>query len=159
MIIKPDFNVKSLFDINIEQLKEMGAKAILFDLDSTVMASKTGVYEEKVYSWLCDLNEQFKIAILSNNNNKKYIHNIAQQSCFEVIGSAAKPDTAVALKYLNEWEIAPSETVIVGDRPLTDILLGKRLGAITILVDSITCDTEPKIVRFVRFLDRLVIKK
>lgn len=159
MIIKPDFNVKSLFDIDIEQLKKMGAKAIFFDLDSTVMASKTGVYEEKVYNWLCDLNEQFKIAILSNNNNKKYINNIAQQSCFKVIGSAAKPNPSVALKHLKEWGIAPGETVIVGDRPLTDILLGKNLGTITILVDSITCDTEPKIVRFVRFLERLVIKK
>lgn len=159
MFIKPDFNVKSLFDIDIPKLKELGIKAIFFDLDSTVMASKTGVYDEKVYEWLCGLNEQFKIAILSNNKNPKYIDNIAQQSCFEVIGAAKKPNAKVALSHLEKWGISPENCVIVGDRPLTDILLGKRMGAITVLVDSITCDTEPKIVRFVRFLERLTIQK
>ena len=104
------------------------------------------------------MNDEFKIAILSNNKNEKYIDNIAQQSCFEVIGFANKPNPAVALKQLNEWGIRPEHCTVVGDRPLTDILLGKNLGACTVLVDSITCDTEPKIVRFVRFLERLFIR-
>ena len=159
MILKPDYNVKCLFDINIEELKNRGAKALMFDLDSTVMASKTGVYDEKVYNWLCELNEQFEVAILSNNTNKKYIDNVAQQSCFKVIGAAAKPNPKVALQHLAEWGIAPKEAVVIGDRPLTDVLVGKRMGAMTVLVDSITCDTESKIVRFVRFLERLVIRK
>ncbi len=158
MFLKPDFNLKSIFDINAEELKKRGIEAIFFDLDSTVMASKTGIYDEKVYNWLCAMNEEFKIAILSNNFNKKYINNIAQQSCFKVIGAANKPNPQVALKCLNEWCIKPQNCAVVGDRPLTDILVGKRMGACTILVDSITCDTEPKIVRFVRFLERLAIR-
>ena len=159
MFLKPDFNLKSLYEINADELKSRNIEAVLFDLDSTVMASKTGVYDENVYNWLCKMNDEFKIAILSNNNNAKYIDNIAQQSCFKVIGSANKPNPAVALKQLDEWGVKPGNCAVVGDRPLTDILLGKNLGACTILVDSITCDTEPKIVRFVRFLERLFIKK
>jgi len=159
MFLKPDFNLKSIFDINTEILKEKGIEAILFDLDSTVMASKTGIYEEKVYNWLCKLNDDFKIAIISNNFNKKYIDNIAQQSCFAVVGAANKPNPRIALQLLSEWNIQPQRCVVVGDRPLTDILVGKRMGAMTILVDSITCDTEAKIVRFVRFLERLTIRK
>lgn len=158
MFLKPDFNLTSLFDINIEALKNRGIEAIFFDLDSTVMASKTGVYDENVYNWLCKMNDEFKIAILSNNFNQKYIDNIAQQSCFKVIGAANKPNPTVALKCLDEWGIKPERCAVVGDRPLTDILVGKKMGACTILVDSITRDTEPKIVRFVRFLERLVIK-
>ena len=50
MFLKPDFNLKSLFDIDIETLKKRNIEAIFFDLDSTVMASKTGVYDENVYN-------------------------------------------------------------------------------------------------------------
>ncbi len=159
MIIKPDYNLKSLFDIDIEELKKLGIEAFLFDLDSTVMASKTGVYCEKVYDWLCELKKDFEVAIISNNYDEKYINNVQQQSCFDVIGAARKPDTKVTLEYLKRIDVAPEKCVVVGDRPLTDILLGKKLGAKTILVDSITCDTEAKIVRFVRALERLFIRK
>ncbi len=39
-------------------------------------------------------------------------------------------------------ELIPSQVVIVGDRPLTDILVGQRLGMITILVDPIMKQKE-----------------
>lgn len=159
MKIKPDYNLKSLFDIDVEELKQRGIKAMLFDLDSTVMASGAGIYNEAVYEWLCNLKKDFEIAIISNNSCKKYIDNVQQQSCFDVIGCARKPDTKIALEYLQKLGIAPENSVIVGDRPLTDILLGKRLGAKTILVDSITCDTESQIVRLVRALERLFIEQ
>jgi len=159
MILKPDYNLKSLFDIDIEALRQKGVEALLFDLDSTVMASGAGVYCKKVYSWLCELKKDFKIAVVSNNTNEKYLDNIRRQSCFDVIGNAKKPATKVTLDYLNSIEVKPENTVVIGDRPLTDIMLGKKLGAATILVDSITCDTEHKIVRFVRALERLVIRR
>ena len=47
-------------------------------------------------------------------------------------------------KYLEDKGIMPSEAVMVGDRPLTDILGGIRLGCITILVDSINAENEKK---------------
>ena len=48
---------------------------------------------------------------------------------------------------------------MIGDRPLTDILAGILAGTKTILVDSITKDSEKLIVRFVRHLERLTIHK
>ena len=61
-------------------------------------------------------------------------------------------------KYLEDKGIMPSEAVMVGDRPLTDILGGIRLGCITILVDSINAENENKPTRFVRWLERCTIK-
>ena len=59
---------------------------------------------------------------------------------------------------MTEHNILPQNTAFVGDRPLTDTLCGKKLGCMTILVDSITADTEKPIVRFARKLERLTIK-
>ena len=61
--------------------------------------------------------------------------------------------------FLKSVNVQPNEAVVIGDRPLTDILAGKLLGGKTILVDSITKDTENKPTRFVRKLERLVIRK
>ncbi|MGM9993278.1 MAG: YqeG family HAD IIIA-type phosphatase [Candidatus Avigastranaerophilus sp.] len=159
MILKPDYNVVSLFDINYNELGQNGVKIFLFDLDSTVMPSKSGKYPDNVLSLFESLSKSFKIAIISNNKNKNYIEKVQAISNFPVIGSANKPSPKVMKEFITSLEIKPQETVVVGDRPLTDILAGKLLGAKTVLVDSITKDTENKPTRFVRKLERLTIRK
>ena len=61
-------------------------------------------------------------------------------------------------QYLEEVGIEPSCAVMVGDRPLTDILAGKRLGCKTILVGSIN-PNENLPTKFVRALERSTIRK
>ena len=159
MILKPDYNVETLFDIDFNELKRKGIKAVLFDLDSTVMPSKSGKYPQNVYELLQKLNKNFVIAIISNNKRSEYIEKVKSQSNFSVIGNANKPSPKVMRAFLATVNIMPNETVVIGDRPLTDILAGKLLGAKTILVDSITKDTENMQTRLVRKLERLTIRK
>ena len=61
MFIKPDYNLKSIYDIDLEDLKRQGINAMLFDLDSTLMASKSGVYSQKVIDWLDKVRKDFFI--------------------------------------------------------------------------------------------------
>ncbi len=159
MILKPDYNVETLFDIDFNELKRKGIKAVLFDLDSTVMPSKSGKYPQNVYELLQKLNKNFVIAIISNNKRSEYIEKVKSQSNFSVIGNANKPSPKIMREFLASVNIMPNETVVIGDRPLTDILAGKLLGAKTILVDSITKDTENMQTRLVRKLERLTIRK
>ncbi len=159
MILKPDYNVETLFDIDFNELKQKGIKAVLFDLDSTVMPSKSGKYPQNVYELLQKLNKNFVIAIISNNKRSEYIEKVKSQSNFSVIGNANKPSPKIMREFLASVNIMPNETVVIGDRPLTDILAGKLLGAKTILVDSITKDTENIQTRIVRKLERLTIRK
>ena len=159
MILKPDYNLVSLFDIDFKELKAQGINAVLFDLDSTVMPSKSGEYPQKVKELLNTLKQNFVVAIISNNKRKDYIEKVQAMSDFPVIGHANKPSPKVMKEFLKTVNVLPTETVVVGDRPLTDILAGKLLGGKTILVDSITKDTENKPTRLVRKLERLVIRK
>ena len=48
MFLKPDYDLKNIFEIDLESLKSQGVKALLFDLDSTLMGSKTGFYTDEV---------------------------------------------------------------------------------------------------------------
>lgn len=159
MFIKPDYNLKSIYEINLENLKNQGIKAMLFDLDSTLMASKSGSYFKETQEWLAKVKKDFFIAIVSNNKNPEYIAKVKAVTDFPCVFDAKKPKIDVVQKFLNQNNLLPKDCVLVGDRPLTDILCGKNLGCKTILVDSITADTESKLVRFVRALERLSVKR
>lgn len=159
MFLKPDFNLLSVKDIDANLLYQQGIRAILFDLDSTVMASKSGCFEPWVLEMFDKLSEKFTVAILSNNKKVEYIEKAKSQCSIDVIGHANKPSPKILLNYLVSKNIEPQNALMVGDRPLTDILAGKLARTKTILVDSITRETEPKLTRFVRFLERLTIRK
>lgn len=53
------------------------------------------------------------------------------KKCSQVIG---KPNPAMLLPTLHDLEVSPEETLVIGDRLHTDILLGANLGADTALV-------------------------
>ena len=159
MFIKPDYILKSIYEIDFDILQKIGIKAMLFDLDSTLMASKSGIYTDETYSFLRSAEEKFFIAVVSNNKNPEYIKKVTEISHFPLLFQAGKPRTEKVKTFLQSHNLRPENCVLVGDRPLTDILCGKLLGCKTILVDSITASTESKIVRFVRKLERLSIKK
>ena len=158
MLVKPDYNVESLENIDFDALKSEGKSVLMFDLDSTLMPSKSGDYLPKTKELLKKLQQDFTVVVLSNNTNQNYIDKVRSVTDFEVISHARKPDTKVMLDYLNRIGKSVDEAVMIGDRPLTDILCGQNANVTTILVDSITKDTEHKIVRFVRFLERLFVK-
>ena len=158
MLVKPDYNVESLEDIDFDALKSEGKSVLMFDLDSTLMPSKSGDYLPKTKELLKKLQQDFTVVVLSNNTNQNYIDKVRSVTDFEVISHARKPDTKVMLDYLNRIGKSVDEAVMIGDRPLTDILCGQNANVTTILVDSITKDTEHKFVRFVRFLERLFVK-
>lgn len=156
MLIKADYEAKTVFEINYDKLKEDGIKVIAFDLDSTVMKSKSGEFSKEILSMFENLKKDFSLIIISNNNNPEYIAKAVGQIDFPMIAPAKKPSTGISKAFLKEHGINPKEMVMVGDRPLTDILFGKLLGCTTILVDSISWQEEKPIVRFVRKLERIV---
>jgi len=59
---------------------------------------------------------------------------------------------------LKDLDLLPSQVAMVGDRPLTDIWVGQRLGLITILVDPLMKHEEAAIVQFLRKLERIFIR-
>ena len=158
MFIKPDYNLKNIYEIDFEELKQQGIKCIMFDLDSTVMLSKSASFLPETVEWFNKFINDFEVAIISNNPNKDYIDNASKLAPCRVIGNAKKPNPKVAKQYLEEVGIRPEEAVMVGDRPLTDMLVGKRLGCKTILVGSIN-PNENLLTKFVRALERSTIKK
>ncbi len=159
MFLRPDYNIESIYDIDIKELKKGGIQALFFDLDSTLMKSKSGKFAFKTLQYLEDLKTNFKLAIITNNKKISYINKAKSQTDIPIYFEAKKPSTQTLLKACKDLNIEPQRVAMVGDRPLSDILGGKNAKMMTILVDSISKEEENSIVRFARFIERLTIKK
>lgn len=156
MILKPDLNLKNIFELDTQTLKNMGIKALFLDLDSTVMVSKSGIFCEKMMNWFEEMRKEFYIAIVTNNKNPDYLKCVKNAIDFKVIENASKPSTKKMKILIKQLFMKPEEVVMIGDRPLTDILVGKLCKTKTILVGSIN-ENENALTKFVRKLERLTI--
>ena len=158
MFLKPDYNLENIYNINFDELKSQGIKCLMFDLDSTVMVSKSGRFTKTTLDWFDSFMKDFEVAIISNNKSEEYIEKVVQIAPCKVIGWANKPNPEIMGEYLKSVNIEPKNAVMIGDRPLTDILAGKLLGCKTILVGSIN-PAENLPTKLVRALERSTIKK
>ena len=61
MFIKPDYNLKNIYEINFDELKNQGIKCVMFDLDSTVMMSKTASFLPETISWFNSFIGDFEV--------------------------------------------------------------------------------------------------
>lgn len=157
MRLKPTYIAEHVRDINLDDLKNENIKGLMFDLDNTIMAPHTGVYTEEISNWLKLVKNDFKIAILSNNPDASYVKDAGEKAGCIAYEKAGKPRIKAAVQALKDLDLLPEQVAMVGDRPLTDILVGQRLGLVTILVDPLMKHQEHDFIKFLRKLEKIFI--
>ncbi len=158
MLVKPTLVVATLSEIDLHRLWDEGLRGFIFDLDNTIMAPHTGILEDHIGEWLKTLEEMgYKSIVVSNNPIKMYTDAAAKTLNLPVIGNAGKPRRKMLYKALELLELEAHQVAVVGDRPLTDIWGGQRLGSKTILVDPLIKEKEHQIVKFLRRLERMFV--
>ena len=58
MLFEPNYNLESIYDIDLAELKDSGIKGLFFDLDSTLMKSKSGKFSFQTLQFLNDLKSK-----------------------------------------------------------------------------------------------------
>lgn len=159
VMLKPTYSIEGdITDIRLDVLSADGVKGIIFDLDSTLLAPRSGKLTPECSAWLDRAREMFKVAVVSNNKNDPYIDQVRAHLDMPVLHRAAKPSTKLFIKVRDMWQLRSEEIAVVGDRPLTDVWGGQRAGMRTVLVWPLKTMNEPKWVKFFRKLERYVIK-
>ena len=159
MLVKPTLIVEDVTCIDVDWLHAQGIEGFIFDLDNTIMAPRSGILEERVEAWLQKIQTAgFKCIVVSNNPRAVYIKEAEACLNFPAIGNAGKPRRKHLRRALEMLGLDAAQVVVVGDRPLTDIWGGQRLGAHTILVDPLTKATESPLIQSLRRLERLFVK-
>ena len=137
MKIYPDAYFKRVEDIDIEFLNKHKIKALLLDVDNTLV-DHTKKMTESVIKWAKELKGQgVKLYILSNTNDKKKIQSIVKKIDIPYQLFAMKPLKRGFKKAQKELGEKSENIAIVGDQIFTDIIGGKRCNIYTILVEPI----------------------
>lgn len=149
--------------INVESIpyqifEKENIKAVIFDLDNTLVDSKYK-YDEKVKKWINDMRQKnIKFCILSNTPRKNKVKKIAQDFDMPYILNASKPRHKGFNQAIELLKAEKENTVIIGDQVFTDIWGGNRFGIKTILVSPIA-KKELIFTRIKRPLERYIIRK
>lgn len=132
----PDKHVKRVEDIDYNELKNKNIKAILLDIDNTIINYER-IMTKSVENWIKKAKEyNIEICLLSNNTEKK-VAQIANKIDVKFIYSAGKPGKKGYIKAIKMLNVKNTEIAVVGDQVFTDVYGGNKLNMHTILVEPI----------------------
>lgn len=157
-ILLPDIFAETVYDIDLNALKDEGIRGFVFDIDNTLVTYADPVATETVVEWLGKLRDMnFKLYIVSNND-KERVRIFSESVNLPHYGKALKPLKKYLKRACRDMGIAPAETALVGDQLFTDIWGGNLMNMKTILVKPIS-EVEDGFVKFKRRFERRILRK
>lgn len=155
--LRPQEYHNSIFEIDLDRLRRMGKRAIILDLDNTLVRWNDPTPTPKLLEWLAAVRAHGLMPCIVSNNSGPRVGEFAARAGVPFVPSAAKPRVKGFRQAMRQLGVAPDETVVVGDQLFTDVLGGNRAGAYTILVVPI--DRREFIgTRLVRLIERRVLR-
>lgn len=137
MILYPKQHFNNVREIKTEFLKENQIKALILDVDNTLIDYDRNLAEETI-KWAEELKEQgIKLYILSNSNKKEKVKTVAEKLKIEYEYFGKKPLKTGFKKVQKKLDEKAENIGVVGDQIFTDVLGGNRCKMFTILVEPI----------------------
>lgn len=155
-MLRPKAQLTSVTQLTPQWLAERGLRAVLLDLDNTLIPYKTyGEPPKEVLEWLEALRETgIEVRLVSNALSGR-VRYWSQKLGVPGYGPVGKPWFGYA-GAIRDLELPPQEVAVVGDQVFTDILGGNLVGAYTVLVTPLS-DRDLMYTRLVRKLEALVL--
>ena len=154
----PKMYQKSVLDIDYDKLKEIGIKCLLFDLDNTLVPLNVKEPNDKLKEFIDGLKKDFKIIILSNNNNIKKLSITSTALDIDFVKFALKPFNKGFKMVEDKYNFDKKEMCIIGDQIMTDVLGGNKYGIYTVLIDPLK-DEDLKVTLINRMIEKKIFKK
>jgi len=156
--ICPDDCVQTVFDIDLEGLWSRGVRALIVDLDNTLLAWDQEEPPEALLHWIAHVQKRgFQMRIVSNGVPSR-VRRVAQTLGLPAITQAVKPRKRPFLRALKDFGLKASEVAVVGDQLFTDVLGGNRMEMYTILVNPVG-HRELKHTQWVRRVERRLLRR
>lgn len=153
----PDIYIKSVFELPLEDLKKLGIRGLVFDIDNTIAPFDVAEPEEEIVELFRYLRKQgFRLCILSNNT-KERVHLFNQSLGTLAVHKAGKPGIKKLKRAMEIMGTTPDSTAMVGDQVFTDMWCGHRAGLFCIMTAPI-CDRDQLVTKVKRGAERQVMK-
>lgn len=156
-MLSPDYLVRTVLDVDIDFLNKNNAKAVIFDIDNTLVGFTVAAPTKEICDYINGLRSHgIKVAVASNNNRHR-VGLFCEKLCIPYISRACKPLPFALLKLCRQMSVKPKNTVFVGDQVYTDSLGANLAGMTSVMVDII--DTKETLsFKIKRALEKPVIR-
>lgn len=135
----PSKTCASVYDIDFEQYYADGFRAVLFDIDNTLVEHEAPC-DEKARALFERLRSVgFKTCIISNNHGPR-VESFAKVAKSRYICDAGKPSKDGYEKAAELLNVKKEETMMVGDQLFTDIWGANRAGIYSVCTKQIAPD-------------------
>lgn len=142
-LLQPDLILGgSILSLTPDLLNQHGIDALVLDVDETLVPIRELHASEELRQWVEIIKPHANLWLVSNNISETRISRIAQSLDVPYIAGALKPSRRKLRQAVAAMDISAERIAMVGDRLLTDVLAGNRLGMFTILVDPIITPVE-----------------
>lgn len=154
----PDLCPEHYYDVTPELVKSFGGRALLCDIDNTLVTYDDPIPTPEVLRWIKEMEDAgIRIAFVSNNARERA--ELFNKELGKVwYGKAGKPKTKYLRLAVKDLRIDKSEAVLLGDQLLTDCAAAKIYNIPALIVPPIK-DKTTLFFRFKRFLEIPYMKK
>lgn len=153
----PTWMVEAIYHLTPVELETHGIKAILTDLDNTLIAWNNPDGTEQLHQWLQLMDQAGIPVIIVSNNSDDRVERVAKPLDLQFVGRALKPLTKGLKMAIKKLDLTKNEVVMVGDQLLTDVWAANNMGMRSILVQPLI-ETDQWNTKINRFLEKGVKK-
>lgn len=137
MIFYPKDYLKSVTEITNEYLTRNNIKALILDVDNTLIDYDKNLSIE-IINWVKELKKNaIKMIILSNSNKKEKVKQVAEKLGLDYIYFGMKPLKKGFKKAKQKLNLENENIAVVGDQIFTDVIGANRMHLYSILVEPI----------------------
>lgn len=133
----------TLAELPLHQLLAQGIRALVLDVDRTLLPRRGRELPEPMEAWLRRAQQTLPLHLFSNNPSRSRIGGVAEQLGVSFTTSAGKPRRGPLRRVIEQLDLPHGQVAIVGDRVFTDVLAGNRLGLYTVLVKPVDPAGQP----------------
>lgn len=154
MKFEPTAMVENVWSISPPRLRQQGIRALLLDLDNTLVDWNQEELRPEVLAWARQCREAgLSLCICTNARRKPRVRRIAGKIGACWLSAAGKPLPRAWRRALWLLRCRPQEAAVIGDQIFTDIWGANRLGLMTILVRPL-CDRDFFATKLPRLLEK-----
>lgn len=152
----PKVYLDSTYEIDFEQYYQDGYRAIIFDIDNTLVPHGSAPADQRAIALFKRLHALGYQTMMLSNNKEPRVKMFCDAVDAEYIYKAGKPNPANYREAMKRMHTDEKNTLFVGDQIFTDVWGANKAGIYSILVKPIHPKEEIQIV-LKRYLEKVVL--
>ncbi|HEX7021242.1 MAG TPA: YqeG family HAD IIIA-type phosphatase [Trueperaceae bacterium] len=156
MLLRPSLRVDELHQVDPALLVARGIRAVMVDLDDTLVATGSDRVATRHRKWLASLQEAGLEVLILSNGNRDRVTQWSRTLGIDGLALVGKPFGFAFRRGLRQLGRRASETAMIGDQLFTDVLGANLTGIMSILVTPLSPGGLPH-TRALRQLERMIL--